>query len=111
MTYGGPRDGAASSATTRSSINSFSKYYSMTGWRFGWLVVPPDLVRPVERLSQNLFISPPSLPQCAAVAAFDAKDELERQARYAANRELLLPSCRRGFDELLPADGAFYVYA
>ncbi|MBM3492441.1 MAG: pyridoxal phosphate-dependent aminotransferase [Alphaproteobacteria bacterium] len=94
-------------------INSFSKYFSMTGWRLGWAVLPEELLRPVERLAQNLFISPPTLPQLAAVAAFDCTAELEANvARYAHNRALLmreLPAA--GFDRLAPADGAFYLYA
>jgi aspartate/methionine/tyrosine aminotransferase len=94
-------------------INSFSKYFSMTGWRLGWMVAPPDLLRAVECLAQNLFISPPTLSQLAAMAAFDAEDELQANvARYARNRDILrqgLP--RAGFDRLAPADGAFYIYA
>jgi len=94
-------------------INSFSKYFSMTGWRLGWAVLPEELVRPVERLAQNLFISAPTLPQLAAIAAFDCHDELRANvARYAANRELLLAELPKvGFDRLAPADGAFYLYA
>ncbi len=94
-------------------INSFSKYFSMTGWRLGWTVLPDDMVTPVERLAQNLFISPPSLSQHAAVAAFQCREELDANvARYARNRELLLerlPSA--GFERLAPAEGAFYIYA
>jgi aspartate/methionine/tyrosine aminotransferase len=94
-------------------VNSFSKYFSMTGWRLGWLVVPADLVQAMERLQQNLFISPPTLSQHAAVAAFAAHDELrENLRRYAANREILLNELpRAGFDKLTATDGAFYVYA
>jgi len=94
-------------------INSFSKYFSMTGWRIGWMVVPPDLLRSVECLAQNFFISPPTLSQIAAVAAFDCEDELQANlARYAANREVLLTELpKAGLDDLAPADGAFYVYA
>ncbi len=94
-------------------INSFSKYYSMTGWRLGWMVLPEALVRPIECLAQNLFISPPTLSQLAAPAAFDCRDELDANvARYAENRRLLLESLpRAGFDRLAPADGAFYLYA
>jgi len=94
-------------------INSFSKYFSMTGWRIGWMVVPPDLVRSVECLAQNFFISPPTLSQIAAVAAFDCEDELQANlARYAANRAVLLNELpAAGLDDLAPADGAFYVYA
>ena len=94
-------------------INSFSKYFSMTGWRLGWMVLPEELLRPVERLAQNLFISPPSLSQHAAVAAFDCRDELEANvARYRRNRDVLLDGLpQAGFGKLSPADGAFYIYA
>jgi aspartate/methionine/tyrosine aminotransferase len=94
-------------------INSFSKYFSMTGWRIGWMILPPDLLRPVECLAQNLFVSAPSLSQFAAVAAFDSHDELEANvAVYARNREILLDGLpKAGFDRLAPADGAFYLYA
>lgn len=94
-------------------INSFSKYFSMTGWRIGWLVLPDDLLRPVERLLQNFFISVPALSQIAAVAAFDCHEELQANvAVYARNRELLLDSLpKAGFARLAPVDGAFYVYA
>ncbi|MBM3540853.1 MAG: aminotransferase class I/II-fold pyridoxal phosphate-dependent enzyme [Alphaproteobacteria bacterium] len=94
-------------------INSFSKYFCMTGWRLGWMVLPDDLVRPVERLSQNFFISPPTLSQHAAVAAFDCKGELDARVRaYADSRALLTAELpKAGFAELAPVDGAFYVYA
>ena len=94
-------------------INSFSKYYSMTGWRLGWMVLPEDLLRPVECLAQNLFISPPSLSQVAGEAVFDCRAELDGYvAGYARNRALLLERLpRAGFDRLAPADGAFYLYA
>jgi aspartate/methionine/tyrosine aminotransferase len=94
-------------------INSFSKYFSMTGWRIGWMIAPTDLLRPIECLAQNLFISPPTLAQIAASAAFDCGDELEANVRrYAENRALLLRQLpRAGFDRLAPADGAFYIYA
>lgn len=94
-------------------VNSFSKYFSMTGWRLGWMVVPEDLVRPVECLAQNFYISPPSLSQHAAVAAFDCHDELRANvARYSANRALLLKRLpEAGFNHLAPAQGAFYIYA
>ena len=94
-------------------INSFSKYFCMTGWRLGWMVVPEELVRPVERLAQNMFVSNSALAQLAALKAFDCIDELDANvARYARNRELLmneLPAA--GFDRLAPADGAFYLFA
>jgi aspartate/methionine/tyrosine aminotransferase len=94
-------------------INSFSKYYSMTGWRLGWMVLPEDLVRPVECLAQNFFISPPTLSQMAAEAAIDCRQELDGYvAAYARNRALLLRELpKAGFDRLAPADGAFYLYA
>lgn len=94
-------------------INSFSKYFSMTGWRLGWMVVPPELVRATECLAQNLFISAPTLSQCAAVAAFDCVEEAEGHvARYRRSRDLLLNELpKAGFDNLAPADGAFYIYA
>lgn len=94
-------------------VNSFSKYYCMTGWRIGWAVLPEAVVRPVERIAQNLFISASALSQIAATAAFDATDELELvKAGYAANRALLaarMPAI--GLDRFLPMDGAFYLYA
>jgi Aspartate/tyrosine/aromatic aminotransferase len=94
-------------------VNSFSKYYAMTGWRLGWMVVPPDLVRAVECLQQNLFISPPTLSQIAAEAVFHCLDELDaRVAVYRRNRDVLrteLP--KAGFTRLAPSDGAFYLYA
>jgi aspartate/methionine/tyrosine aminotransferase len=94
-------------------INSFSKYFCMTGWRIGWMVAPPQLVRPIERLQQNLAISVPTLSQIAAEAAFDARAELETVKHgYEENRRILLEGLpRAGLDAFLPADGAFYLYA
>jgi aspartate/methionine/tyrosine aminotransferase len=94
-------------------INSFSKYFSMTGWRLGWMVVPESLLRSVECLSQNLFISPPTLSQLAGVAAFDCGDELDALvANYKRNRDMLLEMLpKAGFDKLSQAEGAFYLYA
>ena len=94
-------------------INSFSKYFSMTGWRIGWMVAPADLIRPIECLVQNLYISPPTLSQIAAEAAFECTAELDKiVAGYARNRALLLAELpKAGFDRLAPADGAFYLYA
>ncbi len=94
-------------------INSFSKYFSMTGWRIGWMIVPEAMLRAVERISQNLFISPPALSQLAAIAAFDCHEEAKRNvAVYAANRELLLRELpKAGISRFAPADGAFYLYA
>ncbi|MGP6086235.1 pyridoxal phosphate-dependent aminotransferase [Antarctobacter jejuensis] len=94
-------------------INSFSKYFSMTGWRVGWLVVPEDLIRQVERLAQNLFICAPHAAQVAALAAMDAGEELQaNMAVYARNRQLMMEGLpKAGFDRIAPPDGAFYVYA
>ncbi len=94
-------------------INSFSKYFSMTGWRIGWMVVPEALARPIERLAQNLYISPPSISQVAALAAMNATEELDGHVRaYAANRSRLLAALKEaGFGPIAPADGAFYLYA
>ncbi len=94
-------------------VNSFSKYYCMTGWRIGWMILPESLVRPVERIAQSLVICPPDISQRAGLAAFDATGELEVvKAGYASNRALLLDRLPKiGFNELLPVDGAFYVYA
>jgi aspartate/methionine/tyrosine aminotransferase len=112
LTYGEPETTALALDDDAIVINSFSKYWCMTGWRIGWMVVPERLVRPVERLAQNLFISPPFLSQVAALAAMDAHEELEAyKAAYAANRAVLLAELPRlGFDEVLPMDGAFYAY-
>lgn len=94
-------------------INSFSKYYCMTGWRIGWMVLPEILIRPVERLAQSLYISAPSLSQMAAIAAFDATKALEEiKAGYGRNRKHLLDVLPKlGLPNFLPADGAFYLYA
>jgi aspartate/methionine/tyrosine aminotransferase len=94
-------------------INSFSKYFSMTGWRVGWMVVPEAQVRRVERLAQNLFICPPHASQVAALAALDATDELEaNRAVYSENRRLMLAGLpEAGFGRIAPPDGAFYIYA
>ena len=94
-------------------VNSFSKYFCMTGWRIGWLLVPDELMESVDRLAGNFAICPPALSQYGALAAFEAYDELDANvARYAANRELLLRRLPTiGLDKLAPADGAFYIYA
>lgn len=94
-------------------INSFSKYFSMTGWRIGWIVLPPDLIRSVECLAQNHYISPPTLSQWAAYHVFDAKEELDANvARYAENRSVLLDGLPgAGLGNLAPSDGAFYLFA
>jgi aspartate/methionine/tyrosine aminotransferase len=94
-------------------VNSFSKYFCMTGWRIGWMVVPPSLLRAVERLQQNLAISVPTLSQIAAEAAFDGRAELEAVKHgYEENRRILLDGLpRAGLTSFLPVDGAFYLYA
>jgi aspartate/methionine/tyrosine aminotransferase len=94
-------------------INSFSKYFCMTGWRIGWMVVPPSLLRAVERLQQNFAISVPTLSQIAAEAAFDGLAELESiKHGYEENRRILLDGLPlAGLDSFLPVDGAFYLYA
>ena len=94
-------------------INSFSKYFSMTGWRVGWMVVPEDHVRVVERIAQNMFICAPHASQVAALAAMDCTDELEANMDvYRANRAMMITGLREaGFTRFAPPDGAFYVYA
>jgi aspartate/methionine/tyrosine aminotransferase len=94
-------------------INSFSKYFCMTGWRIGWMVMPEPLVRPVERLQQNLAISVPTLAQIAAEAAFDGREEMEAVKHgYEENRRILTEGLpKAGLDQFLPVDGAFYLYA
>jgi aspartate/methionine/tyrosine aminotransferase len=113
ITFDRPATTALAASDRAVVVNSFSKYFSMTGWRIGWMVVPEDLAVPVERLAQNLFIAAPTLSQHAAVAAFDCHDELRALVeRYAVNRRILLDGLTAaGFDRLAPADGAFYVYA
>jgi aspartate/methionine/tyrosine aminotransferase len=94
-------------------VSSFSKYWSMTGWRIGWIVVPESVVDTVERLQQNLYICAPHVSQVAALAALDAADELDAHAaRYLHNREILIDGlAAAGIVDIAPADGAFYVYA
>ncbi|MCG7394215.1 aminotransferase class I/II-fold pyridoxal phosphate-dependent enzyme [Microvirga sp. ACRRW] len=113
LTYSEAASTALSSDDDAVVINSFSKYYCMTGWRIGWIVVPERLVRPIERLAQNLYISPPYLSQVAALAAFDAAEELEAvKVGYARNRAYLLEELpKAGITDMHPVDGAFYIYA
>ena len=94
-------------------INSFSKYFSMTGWRIGWMVVPEDHIRQIERLAQNMFICAPHASQVAALHAIDCKDELNTNlATYKKNRELMKTGLMEaGFTKISPPDGAFYIYA
>ena len=111
--YDRPIATAAAFSPSAIVVNSFSKYFSMTGWRIGWLVLPDDLVRPVECLAQNLFISAPHIAQIAAEAAFDCTEELRANiARYRRSRDLLVAALpAAGFARLSPAEGAFYLYA
>jgi len=113
ITYGERAETVLAFSDQAIVVNSFSKYYSMTGWRLGWMVAPENLLRPLECLLQNLFISPPTLSQLAGVAAFDCLDELDGHvANYARNRALLLEELpKAGFHDLSHADGAFYIYA
>lgn len=113
ITYDAPAETILGFGDDALVVNSFSKYFAMTGWRLGWMVLPPDLVRAVECLAQNLFISPPSISQHAGVAVFGCTEELDANVRkYAANRALLLRELpKAGFDKLASADGAFYIYA
>ena len=113
LTYGIAPSSAGGVSHRAVVVNSFSKYFCMTGWRVGWLLVPDELLDPVDRIAGNFAICPPALSQLAALAAFDAYDELDANvARYAANRALLLDALPAiGLDRLAPADGAFYVYA
>ncbi|TYC65543.1 pyridoxal phosphate-dependent aminotransferase [Stappia sp. BW2] len=113
LAYDGDERTALETSQNVIIVNSFSKYYCMTGWRIGWLVLPEQLVRPTERIAQSLYISPPELSQIAAEAALGAVQELEAvKAGYAANRALLLDGLPKiGLDRLLPVDGAFYIYA
>lgn len=113
LTYGMEPTTALTYSDDAVIINSFSKYFSMTGWRLGWMVVPEDMIRSIECLAQNLFISAPSVSQAAAVSAFDCFDELDANVRrYGENRRLLLDELpKAGFEDFAPADGAFYIYA
>ncbi|MFK4498720.1 aspartate/methionine/tyrosine aminotransferase [Bradyrhizobium japonicum] len=113
LDYAFPAATAAALSEHALVINSFSKYFCMTGWRVGWMVVPEILVRPIERLQQNLSISVPSLSQIAAEAAFDGAAEMEEiKHGYQENRCILIEGLpKAGLSKFLPADGAFYLYA
>jgi aspartate/methionine/tyrosine aminotransferase len=113
LDYAFPAVTAAALAPDALVINSFSKYFCMTGWRVGWMVVPEPLVRPIERLQQNLSISVPTLSQIAAEAAFDGREEMEAiKHGYEENRRILIDGLpRAGLSKFLPVDGAFYLYA
>ena len=113
LDYTFPTETAARLSSSAIVINSFSKYFCMTGWRVGWLVAPEPLVRPIERLQQNLSISVPTLSQIAAEAAFEGRVEMEAVKHgYEENRRILIESLpKAGLDKFLPVDGAFYLYA
>jgi len=113
LTYGSSPSTALAYSDDVLVVNSFSKYFSMTGWRLGWLVVPDNFVSPIMKFAANLLLGPQTLSQMAAVAAFDCHEELQGHlVRYTHNREILLDGLRAaGLDRLAPAEGAFYVYA
>lgn len=112
LTFGKPQATATQFSENAIVINSFSKYFSMTGWRVGWAVFPESLIRVAERLAASLFISAPCISQIAAEAALDCRDELEnRRATYETARQLVINGLRTaGFSRFSPPDGAFYVY-
>ncbi|MGF1528487.1 MAG: aminotransferase class I/II-fold pyridoxal phosphate-dependent enzyme [Candidatus Competibacterales bacterium] len=112
LSYGVPETVAVAVSPSAVSVNSFSKYFAMTGWRLGWMVVPEDCLRQIERLAQNFFICPSTVAQRAAEVAFECGAELDqRVAGYAANRQKLLAELPAlGFERIAPADGAFYLY-
>jgi aspartate/methionine/tyrosine aminotransferase len=111
LTYGRPATTALAHDPDAIVVNSFSKYWAMTGWRVGWIVAPPHLVKPIERLAQNLTVAPPTISQAAALGALEARDECEaRRALYAENRALML-SALDGLrlPPVVSPDGAFYI--
>ncbi|HZV18171.1 MAG TPA: aminotransferase class I/II-fold pyridoxal phosphate-dependent enzyme [Sphingobium sp.] len=113
LSYGAPASSMLEHEAGAVIVNSFSKYYSMAGWRLGWVVVPPELIEPARARMGNLFLTPPSLAQHAALAAFDCGEELDGHVRtYARNRDLLLGALpAMGLRRIAPPDGAFYIYA
>ena len=113
LTYGRPGACAREFGTQPWIVNSFSKYWAMTGWRLGWVIVPPGAIDTVDALAGNFALCPPAISQYAALAAFDAEDELQANVEvYRRNRALLLDGLPGlGITDLAPADGAFYVYA
>jgi aspartate/methionine/tyrosine aminotransferase len=112
ITYDTPATTARAYGCEALVINSFSKYYCMTGWRLGWMLVPPDLARSIECLTQNFYISPPALSQLAALTVFGCTTELDGHvARYRGNRDLLIRTLNTaGLTRFAPAEGAFYLY-
>jgi aspartate/methionine/tyrosine aminotransferase len=113
LDYAFAAETAANSSDRVVVINSFSKYFCMTGWRVGWMVVPENLVRPIDRLQGNLVISVPTLAQIAAEAAFEGREEMQAVKHgYEENRRILTQGLpKAGLDKFLPVDGAFYLYA
>jgi aspartate/methionine/tyrosine aminotransferase len=113
LDYAFPADSAARLSANAVVINSFSKYFCMTGWRIGWMLAPEPLIRPIDRLQGNLAISVPALSQIAALAAFEGRAEMETVKQgYEENRRILLAGLpKAGLDDTLPVDGAFYLYA
>ena len=112
LTYGATFKTALALSDEVIVVNGFSKTFAMTGWRLGWMVVPPSLVRPIQKVAQNIFISPPTVSQYAALAAFEAVDDLKRMKEtYRQRRDFLLPQLRRlGFTVPVDPEGAFYIY-
>ena len=113
LTYGAAFKTALALSDEVIVVNGFSKTFAMTGWRLGWMVVPPSLVRPIQKVAQNIFISPPTVSQYAALAAFEAVGDLKRMKEtYRQRRDFLLPQLRRlGFMVPMDPEGAFYIYA
>lgn len=113
LSYVGPIPSALAYDDSAIVLNSFSKYYSMAGWRLGWMIVPEDLIPMARALMGNLFLTPPSLAQHAGLVAMDCKDELEEHvAMYRRNRSLMLDALPElGLERIAPPDGAFYIYA
>lgn len=113
LSYGAPASSMLEHAPDALVVNSFSKYYSMAGWRLGWVVVPPEAIPAARARMGNLFLTPPALAQHAALTAFDCREELDSHVgTYARNRDLLLDALPRfGLRRIAPPDGAFYIYA
>jgi aspartate/methionine/tyrosine aminotransferase len=113
LSYVGPARSALQEEPEALVVNSFSKYFSMAGWRLGWLIVPPALIDAARARMGNLFLTPPSLAQHAGLAAFECREELEGHVRtYARNRDLLLAALPTlGLKRIAPPDGAFYIWA
>ncbi|CAN0522219.1 unnamed protein product, partial [Laminaria digitata] len=113
ITYENPAETIIGRSPGGVALNGFSKFYGMTGWRLGWMVLPEDMAAPMERMAQNLFISSNAISQRAALAVFDCQEELIHNVDvYRRNRDLLLEALPRGgITEMAPADGAFYIFA